>query len=102
MESDVAPVPPHNKKLRACLKCTLLMAESQFLESGCPNCERTLNMKGNKDRTQKNTTTSHDGIIAMCDNDKSWVARWTGTNDSKKRAKGIYAISVYGGDEEEE
>ncbi len=66
-------------------------------------------MKGSPDRIQACTTTHFDGIIAVVDSEKSWVARWQRTSTScmyflgplcltyvDKYVRGVYAITVKG------
>ncbi|KAK1921953.1 transcription initiation protein spt4 [Papiliotrema laurentii] len=84
-----------NKKadLRACLICSYLQSSSDFLNSGCPNCEDILNMQDDPNRVAECTSTMWDGMIAMINPEESWVARWQRID---KRSRGIYAVRVTG------
>ncbi|KAF7967591.1 hypothetical protein HWV62_27409 [Athelia sp. TMB] len=81
------------KGLRACLLCSIVLTQADFIRNGCPNCEELMQMKSSRDRTQVCTTTSFDGVIAVIDPETSWVARWQRTS---KYARGIYAARVIG------
>jgi len=52
-----------------------------------------MQMKGSEDRSKACTTTHFDGVIAVIDPEKSWVARWQRTS---KYVRGMYAVSVKG------
>ncbi|EPZ31948.1 Transcription initiation Spt4-like domain-containing protein [Rozella allomycis CSF55] len=78
-------VPTDTKRLRACLLCSLTMA--QFKMNGCENCESLLMMKGNTDRIFDCTSQNFDGCTALMAPGHSWVDKFS---------KGIYALKVYG------
>eukprot|EP00475_Leptophrys_vorax_P012288 TRINITY_DN1870_c0_g1_i1.p1 TRINITY_DN1870_c0_g1~~TRINITY_DN1870_c0_g1_i1.p1 ORF type:complete len:107 (-),score=28.77 TRINITY_DN1870_c0_g1_i1:40-360(-) len=81
------------KNLRACLRCKLIKSMSQFRESGCDNCERELRLAEDSERILQYTTPSFQGMIAMMDPRKSWVARF---QRSSTYVPGVYAIQVAG------
>jgi len=102
----MSTAPNDLKGLRACLGCSLVKTEQQFLQSGCANCDN-LGLKGSRQRVQDCTSASFDGLISLMDPDGSWVARWQRINGAGFQP-GCYAISVqgrlpaYAGGEEEE
>lgn len=85
-------VPKAIKNLRACLRCALVKTMDQFIADGCENCP-DLGMRGKKSRVEECTSTTFEGLIALTDPEKSWVARWQGI---ERQARGLYAIAVYG------
>ncbi|KAG6888626.1 hypothetical protein C0995_006870 [Termitomyces sp. Mi166 len=90
-----AAIPPQarSRQLRACLLCSIIQLPVDFRKNGCPNCEEIMQMKGNSDRIASCTTTYFDGVIAVIDPEKSWVARWQRT---AKYVRGMYAVRVKG------
>ncbi|RSH81192.1 transcription elongation factor spt4 [Apiotrichum porosum] len=80
-------------QLRACLVCSILQPLKDFVETGCPNCEDVVEMRGSPERVAECTSTIYDGMIAMMEPEESWVARWQRI-DKKKR--GLYAVRVTG------
>jgi transcription elongation factor SPT4 len=85
-------VPKNVRNLRACIRCGLIKTYDQFMEYGCENCPH-LEMKTGKRRVEDCTSTSFEGMIALTNPEKSWVARWQGIT---RKCKGVYAIAVYG------
>lgn len=80
-----------NRKLRACLNCSIIQSTQEFRESGCPNCP-FLNI--NKDRNLAYATSpSFKGTIALANPKQSWVAKWQRINSYKP---GVYAMVVDG------
>ncbi|KAJ7229091.1 transcription elongation factor SPT4 [Mycena pura] len=96
MSTGTAAIPSSSKgakQLRACLLCSLIQHPLEFRKHGCPNCEELMQMKNSADRVTQCTTTSFDGLIAVIDPEKSWVAKWQRTS---KYVRGLYAIRVRG------
>ncbi|KAK0544603.1 transcription elongation factor spt4 [Tilletia horrida] len=79
--------------LRACLQCNYVQRGSEFNAKGCPNCQESLDMQGELQRVAQFTTSRFDGILAMLDSDKSWVAKW---QRIENRVPGLYAVKVRG------
>ncbi|KAJ3092534.1 transcription elongation factor spt4 [Quaeritorhiza haematococci] len=90
-EADI--VPKEKRKLRACMLCGLIKSNAQFKKDGCENCDEVLNLKKNKDRVAECTSATFDGVVALMQPDRSWVARWQRVD---KFTKGLYAIRVTG------
>lgn len=63
-------------QLRACLVCSILQSQKDFIDYGCPNCEEVMDMRGSAERVVECTSTIYDGMIAMMEPEESWVARW--------------------------
>ncbi|XP_072044387.1 transcription elongation factor SPT4-A-like [Amphiura filiformis] len=86
-------VPQELRHLRACLLCSLIKTLDQFEADGCENCDRFLQMKGNRDMVYDCTSSSFDGIISLMNPEDSWVGKWQRIN---RNQKGCYAVSVTG------
>ncbi|KAG9509953.1 Transcription elongation factor SPT4, partial [Fragariocoptes setiger] len=91
--AGIEALPRELHNLRACLMCKLIKQFDQFEKYGCDNCEEFLGMRGNKDVVFSCTTSSFDGMIAICKPEDSWVARWQRVN---RKVRGMYAVSVSG------
>ena len=91
MADEAASVPKSVRNLRACLKCALVKTMDQFVETGCENCPE-LGMTGKRNRVEECTSTSFEGLIALTDANRSWVARY----QDLKGVNGLYAVAVYG------
>lgn len=89
--SDRIPRELHN--LRACMLCHLIKSADQFEKNGCENCEKFIQMRQHRDLVAQCTTAVFSGMIALCNPEDSWVARW---QRMEKRVKGMYAIDVSG------
>lgn len=63
------------------------------MREGCPNCEEVLGLQGNADAIQECTSQVFEGIIALSDPQRSWVAKWQRLQNYKP---GIYATKVVG------
>lgn len=63
-------------QLRACLVCSILQSQKDFIDWGCPNCEEVMDMRGSAERVVECTSTIYDGMIALMEPEESWVARW--------------------------
>jgi transcription elongation factor SPT4 len=70
-----AGIPEQMKKLRSCLRCSLIKTVDQFYDDGCENCP-FLRIDGNQDRVMKSTTAYFEGMIALVNPEGSWVAKW--------------------------
>lgn len=80
-----------NRKLRACLNCSIVLTTQEFRETGCPNCPF---LHVNKARNIGYTTSpAFKGTVALFDPKRSWVAKWQRINNYKP---GIYAMVVEG------
>mmetsp|Transcript_45215 Transcript_45215/g.72239 ORF Transcript_45215/g.72239 Transcript_45215/m.72239 type:complete len:124 (+) Transcript_45215:185-556(+) len=77
-------------RLRACLACKLIKAEEQWDHTGCDNCQGAVDVYGGYERW---TTPSFTGMVALMDDDKSWVAKH---QRIIRLTPGLYAISVKG------
>ena len=84
--------PESLKKLRSCIRCKLIKTEDQFVKEGCPNCP-FLQMQGDIHRVIDATSPNFEGMVAITNNERSWVARHL---RSSHMAKGIYSITVTG------
>lgn len=89
--SEAIPRDFHN--LRACLLCHLIKHADQFEKNGCENCEQYLALKHHRDMITSCTTPTFSGMIALCQPDDSWVARWQRIS---RKVRGMYAIDVSG------
>jgi transcription elongation factor SPT4 len=65
----------------------------RFLKEGCPNCEDFLHLQGNQDALYDCTSQVFEGLIALADPSKSWVAKWQRLDGY---VKGVYATKVSG------
>ena len=87
-------VPPNQQRnLRACMVCSVVRTQSQFLSGGCPNCEEFLELAGNIDHVSDCTSSVFDGLITVADTSKSWVARF---QRLEGYVAGVYATQVEG------
>lgn len=89
--SESIPRDFHN--LRACLLCHLIKHADQFEKTGCDNCEEYLRLRHHRDLVASCTTANFSGMIALCQPDDSWVARWQRIS---RKNRGMYAIDVSG------
>ncbi|TPX32595.1 hypothetical protein SmJEL517_g04265 [Synchytrium microbalum] len=86
-------IPADRRGLRACLLCSIIQKDKEFRRHGCPNCEEVLAMRGSDEKVAECTSTRFEGMIAMLNPEKSWVARWQRVD---KFTRGLYAIKVIG------
>ncbi|RDL35065.1 Transcription elongation factor SPT4 [Venustampulla echinocandica] len=86
------------RNLRACMVCSIVMTQTRFLREGCPNCDEFLHIQGSQDALLDCTSQVFEGLIALADPSKSWVAKWQRLDNY---VKGVYATKVSGqlGDE---
>ena len=79
--------------MRACMVCSIVRTYTQFLQSGCPNCDGFLELTGNGDAIQDCTSQVFEGLLTVSDTSKSWVARY---QRLEGYVPGVYAIQVEG------
>jgi len=91
IDSVRAHFPSGTKKLRACIRCRVIMEETQFYELGCPQCP-DLMMKEDQPRVSACTTQNFDGFIANI-RPGGFATRFTGLENSMP---GFYALTVRG------
>jgi transcription elongation factor SPT4 len=96
--SRYAKGPESLNLLRACIPCLLVKTFAQFREEGCENCEKAFDMKDDDNKIADCTTSSFEGMLALTDPSKSWVARWQFLNvkGGIQSVPGVYAIKVKG------
>lgn len=80
------------RNMRACMVCAIIKTQQQFLNNGCPNCA-FLELRGNQEGVQDCTSQVFEGLIAVSDSQKSWVARW---QRLEGYVPGVYAVQVEG------
>ena len=77
-------------KLRACMICSIVRTQDDFLKEGCPNCPWL-----DLDVTTLDHSTSQvmEGIMAITAPERSWVAKWLKIDGFEA---GTYAMKVTG------
>jgi transcription elongation factor SPT4 len=94
MQSGGAYIPPNQQRnMRACMVCSIVRTQQQFLASGCPNCEYFLELSRNLEQINDCTSQVFDGLITLVDPKRSWVARYQRIDDY---VPGVYATQVEG------
>lgn len=88
-----APPPSKMNNLRACIPCLLVKTYRQFYEQGCENCKAAFDLRQDEAKIADVTTSSFEGLMAMMQPNKSWVARWQFVNNF---IPGVYALKVKG------
>lgn len=89
-----AYIPPNQQRnTRACMVCSIVRTQQQFLTEGCPNCEDILELAGNPEQINDCTSQVFDGLIAVSDTSRSWVARYQRLEGYRP---GVYATQVEG------
>jgi transcription elongation factor SPT4 len=83
----------HQRYLRACMVCSVVMTYSRFRTEGCPNCEEFLHLAGSVDQIESCTSQVFEGLITLADPSKSWVAKWQRLDSY---VPGVYATKVSG------
>lgn len=74
--------------------CPLISVFKQrFKREGCPNCEEYLHLQGSEEAVETCTSSVFEGLVAMADPSRSWVAKWQRIDGY---VKGIYATKVMG------
>ena len=95
MGSDEQPdqfaLPSALTKLRACLRCKIVLSTQQFIREGCPNCEG--DYVGDRQAVEQLTTRNFSGTAAVIDPARSWVGR---NIKVETFVPGVYAIAVQG------
>lgn len=87
-------IPPNQQRnMRACMVCSIVRTQQQFLTQGCPNCEHLLELAGNSDQINDCTSQVFEGLITVADTSKSWVARY---QRLEGYVPGVYATQVEG------
>ncbi|ODQ59186.1 hypothetical protein WICANDRAFT_55693 [Wickerhamomyces anomalus NRRL Y-366-8] len=72
---------------RACMLCGIVESSRRFQDEGCPNCVDLL------DVGLSTTSPTFEGLVAIGEPDKSWVAKWLRVNTY---LPGLYAVKVMG------
>ncbi|CAA9963668.1 Transcription elongation factor SPT4 [Pyrenophora teres f. maculata] len=89
-----AYIPPNQQRnMRACMVCSVVRTQQQFLTEGCPNCEDVLELAGNPEQINDCTSQVFDGLISVSDTSRSWVARYQRLEGYRP---GVYATQVEG------
>jgi transcription elongation factor SPT4 len=89
-----AYIPPNQQRnMRACMVCSIVRTQQQFLTQGCPNCEEFLELTGNPEQINDCTSQVFEGLITVADTSKSWVARYQRLEGYQP---GVYACQVEG------
>ncbi|KAJ4369642.1 transcription elongation factor spt4 [Neocucurbitaria cava] len=89
-----AAIPPNQQRnMRACMVCSIVRTQQQFMTHGCPNCEEILELTGNSEAVSDCTSQVFDGLISVADTNKSWVARY---QRLEGYVAGVYATQVEG------
>lgn len=78
-------------RLRACLRCKIVLSTQQFIREGCPNC--TGDYVGDRQAVEQLTTRNFSGTAAVIDPARSWVGR---NIKVETFVPGVYAIAVQG------
>lgn len=87
-------IPDSTRGLRACMNCRLVKADYQFIESGCENCEKYLNLKNRRESLKDYTSDKFSGLLAVIKPSESWVRKWKKMDEDC--VPGLYALSVVG------
>lgn len=85
--------PNQQRNMRACMVCSIVRTQQQFLTQGCPNCEELLELAGNPDQINDCTSQVFEGLISVADTNRSWVARY---QRLEGYVPGVYATQVEG------
>lgn len=89
-----AAIPPNQQRnMRACMVCSIVRTQQQFMTGGCPNCEDILELAGNSEQINDCTSQVFDGLISVADTKRSWVARY---QRLEGYVPGVYATQVEG------
>lgn len=94
LRDTMASIPPNQQRnMRACMVCSIVRTQQQFLNNGCPNCEDFLELVGNSEQINDCTSQVFDGLISVTDTRRSWVARY---QRLEGYVPGVYATQVEG------
>jgi transcription elongation factor SPT4 len=85
-------LPNAMKRLRACLRCKIILSTQQFFREGCPNCSG--DYVGDRQAVEQSTTRNFSGTAAIIDPNRSWVGRNIKVDGL---LPGVYAVAVQGG-----
>jgi transcription elongation factor SPT4 len=85
-------LPSAMTRLRACLRCKIILSTQQFIREGCPNCED--DYVGDRQAVEQLTTRNFSGTAAIIDPSRSWVGR---NIKVESFVPGVYAVAVQGG-----
>jgi transcription elongation factor SPT4 len=89
-----AYIPPNQQRnMRACMVCSVVRTQQQFMTQGCPNCEDIIELAGNPEQINDCTSQVFEGLITVADTTRSWVARYQRLEGYKP---GVYATQVEG------
>jgi transcription elongation factor SPT4 len=89
-----AYIPPgQQRNMRACMVCSIVRTQNQFLTQGCPNCEDIIELAGNPEQINDCTSQVFEGLITVADTSRSWVARY---QRLEGYVPGVYATQVEG------
>lgn len=89
-----AHIPPgQQRNMRACMVCSIVRTQNQFLTQGCPNCEEIIELAGNPEQINDCTSQVFEGLITVADTSRSWVARY---QRLEGYVPGVYATQVEG------
>ncbi|KAI8895496.1 Spt4/RpoE2 zinc finger-domain-containing protein [Globomyces pollinis-pini] len=91
--AEIVPSDRDKRKLRACMLCSLVKSQTQFIRDGCDNCDEVLSMKNDTDRVLDCTSGNFEGVIAVIRPESSWVSKWQRVD---KFTRGVYAVQVTG------
>jgi transcription elongation factor SPT4 len=89
---DEFSLPNAMKRLRACLRCKIILSTQQFYREGCPNCAG--DYVGDRQAVEQLTTRNFSGTAAIIDPSRSWVGR---NIKVEGLLPGVYAVAVQGG-----
>jgi transcription elongation factor SPT4 len=87
---NILPRETEKRRHRACLLCSLVKSEQQFIEDGCDNCDQVLDLKGDPDKVKACTSANFDGVLGLI-KPGGWVSKWQRID---KFTPGVYAIRV--------
>jgi len=73
--------------------CSIVLLRDTFVHSGCPNCEIFLGLTGSPETVAECTSATFNGVIALTDPSRSWVAKWQRLDQF---VPGTYAVQVIG------
>jgi transcription elongation factor SPT4 len=85
--------PSQQRNMRACMVCSIVRTQSQFMTSGCPNCEAFLELAGSQDAIADCTSQVFEGLLTVSDTTRSWAARY---QRLEGYVPGVYAVQVEG------
>jgi transcription elongation factor SPT4 len=89
-----ASIPPNQQRnMRACMICSIVRTQQQFMTQGCPNCEYIIELANNPDQINDCTSQVFEGLISVADTSRSWVARY---QRLEGYVPGVYATQVEG------